>query len=54
MLIEFTHNRVKTNTKLTNFMKVSRIKKYSGEQGLILERIMVISDDLLKFDQIIL
>ena len=30
-VIESTQNRVKINTKLTNFMKLSRIKKYSGE-----------------------
>ena len=34
VIIEFTQNRVKTNTKLTNFMKLKRIKKYSGELGL--------------------
>ena len=33
VVIEFTQNRVKNNTKLMNFMKLSQIKKYSGEEG---------------------
>ena len=31
VVLEYIPIRVKTNTKLTNFMKLTRIRKYTGE-----------------------
>ena len=43
---------VKTKSKLTNLMKISRIEGYNGKYGLNPQGIREIYDDLFEFDQI--
>ena len=51
-VIENTQSRVKTKSKLTNFMKLIRIEGYNGKYGSNPQGTREILDDLLKFDQI--
>ena len=52
MVVNCTRSRVKTKSKLTNLMKISRIEGYNGKYGSNPQGIREISDDLFKFDQI--
>ena len=51
-IVENTWSRVKTKSKLINFMKLIRIEGYNGKYGLNPQGIREISDDLFEFDQI--
>ena len=51
-VVENSRSRVQTITKLTNFIKKSGIKEYSGEYGSNPWSIKVTLRDVLKFDQI--
>ena len=51
-VINCTRSHVKNNSKLTNFMKISRIEGYNGKYGPNPQRIREISYDLFEFDQI--
>ena len=52
MVINCTLIHVKIKSKLTNLMKITRIKGYDGNYGSNPMRTREISDDLFKFDQI--
>ena len=47
-----TRSRIKTKSKLTNFMKLIRIEGYNDKYGSNPQRIREILDDLFEFDQI--
>ena len=53
MIVEFTQNRVKINTKIANLKRYSRIKKYNGEYGSNPQRNKQILRYLMKLDQIV-
>ena len=52
MVINCTLIHVKIKSKLTNFMKITRIEGYNGKYGLNPQGIREIYDDLVEFDQI--
>ena len=52
VVVNFTRSRVKNNSKLTNFMKISQIEGYNGKYGSNPQGIREISYDLFEFDQI--
>ena len=51
-VINCTLIHVKTKSKLTNLMKISRIRWHNGKYGSNPQGITEISDDLFEFDQI--
>ena len=52
MVVNCTPICVNNKAKLTNLMKISRIKGYNGKYGLNPPEIREISGDLFEFDQI--
>ena len=53
MIINCTRSRVKTKSKLTNLMKISRIEGYNGKYGLNphgIGKFLMISSNLIKSD----
>ena len=52
VVVNYTPIRVKIKSKLTNLMKITRIKGYNGKYGSNPQMIRGISDDLFEFDQI--
>ena len=52
VVVNCTPIRVKINSKLTNFKKITRIEWYNGKYGSNPHGIREISDDLFEFDQI--
>ena len=51
-VVNFTRSHVKTNSKLTNLMKISQIEGYNGKLGSNPQGNKEIYDDLFEFDQI--
>ena len=51
-VINCTRSRVKIKSKLTNLMKITRIKGYNDKYGSNPQGIRKIYDDLFEFDQI--
>ena len=51
-VVDFTRYRVKNNSKLTNFKKFTRIKRYNGKYGSNPQGIKQFLDVVFKFDQI--
>ena len=51
-VVNCTRSRVKKKSKLTNLMKISRIKGYNGNYGSNPHGTREISNDLFEFDQI--
>ena len=51
-VFSFTRNRVKNNSKLTNFKKFTRIEGYNGKYGSNPRGIKEFLDVIFKFDQI--
>ena len=51
-VVENTRSRVKTKSKLTNFIKLIRIEGYNGKYESNPQGSREISDDLFEFDQI--
>ena len=51
-VINFTWSRVKTKSKLTNLMKISRIEGYNGKYESNPQENKEIYDDLFEIDQI--
>ena len=52
-VVDFTRYRVKNNSKLTNFKKLTRIEGYNGKYGSNSHGIKKFLDVILKFDQIV-
>ena len=50
-VVNCTRSHVKNNSKLPNFMKISRIEGYNGKYGSNPQGIREISDNLFEFDQ---
>ena len=51
-VVNCTQSHVKTKSKLTNLMKISRIEEYNGKYGSNPQEIREISDDFFEIDQI--
>ena len=51
-VVDFTRSRVKNNTELTNFGKLTRIEGYNGKYGSNPQGNKVFPRDLLEIDQI--
>ena len=51
-VIENTRSRIKTKSKLTNFMKLIRIEGYNGKYRSNPQGIKEIVNDMFEFDQI--
>ena len=51
-VVNCTPIRVKTKSKFTNLMKISRIEGYNSKYGSNLQGIREISNNLFEFDQI--
>ena len=51
-VVNCTWSRIKTKSKLTNLVKISRIEGYNGKYGSNPLGISEILDDLFEFDQI--